>query len=72
MERIVCNDVTDTLIQAMEKSDRMKSVVVIYETTEEYEKAHEGFNYGIFHNNNATVEKLNWMVNVAKNWMFGL
>ena len=37
---------TDVLIRALEKADRMKTVVVVYDTIEEHEKA-EGVAGGV-------------------------
>lgn len=65
IERIASKDVTDTLARAMENADRMKSVVVIYETQDGAESPG-----GVMCNDNATIAQMNYLLDLAKKWIF--
>ena len=71
LERINCGtSVTDTLMRAMEKADRMRTVVVVYDTTDEYEKEH-GTTGGVIVQDDVKVSTINWMIDQAKRWLLG-
>jgi hypothetical protein len=61
---------TDTLMKAMEKADRMRTVVVVYDTTDEFEKA-EGITGGVIVQDDTKVSSINWMIDQAKRWLLG-
>lgn len=65
-ERIECQkSVTDTLMKAMEKADDMKQVIVIYETHEDNKSA----SGGIFTQDEMTLSKINWLLDMGKKWV---
>lgn len=71
LERTNCGtSVTDTLMRAMEKADRMRTVVVVYDTTDEYEKEH-GLTGGVIVQDDTKVSVINWMIDQAKRWLLG-
>jgi len=61
---------TDTLMKAMEKADRMRTVVVVYDTTDEFEKD-TGITGGVIVQDETTVSSINWMIDQAKRWLLG-
>lgn len=64
MEKIASKDVTDTLASAMERADRMKHVLIIYET-KEGEKA----TYGFVMNDEVDLKTANYMADVFKSYI---
>jgi len=71
LERTNCGtSVTDTLMRAMEHADRMRTVVVVYDTTDEYEKEH-GCSGGVIVQNDTKVSSINWMIDQTKRWLLG-
>jgi hypothetical protein len=69
MKRIASKTVTDTLALAMEGADQMKNVVVLYETIEAEDKEKPAF--GMYVNEDVTLETFNYMLDNAKHWIFG-
>ena len=66
MERIIASkDVTDTLVKALENADRMKNVVIVYETQDTCENAG-----GILTNKEVTMATMNYLLDLAKSWIF--
>lgn len=65
-ERTDCEDVTATLIKAMERAGKMRCVMVIYETHADNEDS----SGGIITQPDVTVQQLNWMLDMGKNWLF--
>jgi len=61
------SDVTDTIAKAMENADRMKTVIIIYETYEDNKKS----SGGILTQENATLSQMNWLIDMAKWWLLG-
>jgi hypothetical protein len=61
---------TDTLMKAMEKADRMRTVVVVYDTTDEFEKD-TGITGGVIVQDDTKVSSINWMIDQAKRWLLG-
>jgi len=58
--------VTDTLMRAMEHADNMKQVIVLYETHEDC-KTSTG---GVFTQEDVTLSKINWLLDLGKHWLF--
>lgn len=68
-ERTNCGtSVTDTLMKAMERADRMRTVVVIYDTTDEYEKESR-VTEGVICQDDVKCSVINWMLDQAKRWL---
>ncbi len=69
MERInSTTSATDVLMKAMEKAERMRTVVVVYDTTDEYEEEH-GVTGGVIAQEDTKVSAINWMIDQAKRWL---
>jgi len=69
MERInSTTSATDTLMKAMEKAERMRTVVIVYDTTDEYEKEH-GVTGGVIVQEDVKCSAINWMIDQAKRWL---
>jgi hypothetical protein len=64
-EHIACQDVTDTLAHAMESADKMRHVIVIYETIES-----EDSSGGVISNDDVTLSKMNYLLDMGKKWIF--
>jgi S-adenosylmethionine synthetase len=64
MQKIASKDVTETLARAMEHADRMKHVLIIYETKEGEETS-----FGFFQNDELDVKTANYMNDVFKAWV---
>jgi hypothetical protein len=58
--------VTDTLMRAMENAGKMKQVIVIYETHEDNNSS----TGGIFTQDDVTLAKINWLLDMGKHWLF--
>jgi len=65
MNKIAAKDVTDALAQAMENADRMKNVLIIWETSDDEKET-----YGFITNEELTVRDSNFMVDTFKSWLF--
>jgi hypothetical protein len=59
-------DVTDTIAKAMENAEKMKQVIIIYETYED----NKGSSGGILTQDNATLSQMNWLIDTAKYWLW--
>lgn len=57
--------VTDALIKALESADRMKNVVVIYETVDDLPDV----SHGVIMTGERTVAETNWLLDIAKDWL---
>jgi hypothetical protein len=66
MKRINCDSVTEALIRAMEYADKMKHVVILYESKEEED--HPG---GFFTQDDVTLANINFLLDKVKFWIFG-
>lgn len=62
------SDVTDTIAKAMENADKMKTVIIIYETYED-NKTSTG---GVLTQENASLSQMNWLIDMAKWWLLNL
>jgi hypothetical protein len=65
MERFDCETVTDTIARAMENAEKMKSVVILYESVEGEKSAG-----GIITQGNMTLATLNYLLDLGKRWIF--
>lgn len=63
MKRIQCNDITSTLVTAMEEVEEFDHIIILYEK--------KNGNTGFFHAGEATNANLNWMVDRFKLWLLG-
>jgi hypothetical protein len=61
-------DVTDTIAKAMENADKMKTVIIIYETYEDI-KTSTG---GVLTQDSASLSQMNWLIDMAKWWLMNL
>jgi hypothetical protein len=61
-------DVTDTIAKAMENADKMKTVIIIYETYED-NKTSTG---GVLTQESASLSQMNWLIDMAKWWLMNL
>ena len=61
-------DVTDTIAKAMENADKMKTVIIIYETYED-NKTSTG---GVLTQEGASLSQMNWLIDMAKWWLMNL
>lgn len=67
LERVNCGQsVTDTLMRAMESADKMKQVIILYETHEDNTSA----SGGVFTQDDMTLAKINWLLDMGKQWLF--
>jgi hypothetical protein len=64
IERIAPRNVTEAIATAMEEADRIKTIVIIYETVDE--DSSEG---GIITPEGITSPTLNWLLDQAKKWV---
>jgi hypothetical protein len=64
-EHIARKDVTDTLAHAMESADKMRHVIVIYETIESEDSAG-----GVISSDEVTLSKMNYLLDMGKKWIF--
>ncbi len=48
----------------------MRTVVVVYDTTDEFEKD-TGITGGVIVQDETTVSSINWMIDQAKRWLLG-
>ena len=64
LHRINCNDVTETLMRAVEHADKMKYVIVLHESKDD-----EDVPGGVFTQDDVTVAQMNWMVDQFKYWL---
>ena len=64
MNRINCNDVTETLMRAVEHADKMKYVIVLYESKDD-----EAVPGGVFTQDDVTLAQMNWLVDGFKHWL---
>jgi hypothetical protein len=62
------SDVTDTIAKAMENADKMKTVIIIYETYED-NKTSTG---GVLTQDSASLSQMNWLIDMAKWWLMNL
>lgn len=65
MERIAAPTVTECLARAMENADKMKNVIVLYESCEG-----DPSPGGIMMNDDATLAMMNYLLDLAKSWIF--
>ena len=66
LHRINCEgSVTDTLVRAMESAERMKHVIVLYET-----KDGDDSPGGVMTQPNVTLAQMNYLLDLAKHWIF--
>ena len=63
-----CEDVTSTIARAMECADKMRTVVILYETYED-NKSSTG---GVITQDTATLSQINWLVDMGKAWLMNL
>lgn len=61
-------DVTDTIAKAMENADKMRTVIIIYETYED-NKTSTG---GVLTQEGASLSQMNWLIDMAKWWLMNL
>lgn len=54
---------TETIARVMEEADEFESILVLYRTK-------DGTS-GFFHAGESTFERLNWMIDGFKRWLFG-
>jgi hypothetical protein len=59
--------VTDTLMSAMENAERMKHVIVLYETQHDNKRA----SGGIYTQDDMTLAQINWLLDMGKHWLWG-
>ena len=64
LARINASSVTETLMRAVEYADKMKFVVVLYETKDEEESSG-----GVFTQDEVTFAQINWLLDRAKQWL---
>jgi hypothetical protein len=57
-------DVTETLVRAMERAEEMEHVVVLYQAKES-----TGRTGGIFTQNDVTLSQMNWLFDLGKAWL---
>ena len=65
-DRLASKSVTDVLAKAMESADKMRTVVVIYDTPEDCDSPG-----GVFIQEDTTFSSINWMLDQAKKWILG-
>jgi len=65
MERMATKDVTEALARAMEYADRMRNVVILYDS-------HDGDPNpgGMISNDEMTIAELNYLFDLGKKWIF--
>lgn len=63
-QKICESSVTEAIAKAMENADRMKQVVIIYETNDDQDTSH-----GVICQGNITREKTNYLLDIAKEWV---
>ena len=63
-DRIANKSVTEVLARAMEHADRMRTVVVVYDTPEDSDIAG-----GVIIQEDTTFSSINWMLDQAKKWI---
>lgn len=68
-EKIAAKDITEALATAMERADKMRTVIVIYDTTEEYEKESGGKTHGVIINDDCTLSAANFLLDIGKKWV---
>lgn len=65
MEKTVTHSITETIAIAMEQADRIKNIVIIYETKDEEKTSH-----GIIAPSDSTLAQLNFLCDIGKDWIF--
>jgi hypothetical protein len=65
MKHIADKSITETLVRALENADRMKHVIVIFETIDS--DPCSGF---IFSDGETTLAQMNYMLDCGKQWIF--
>jgi hypothetical protein len=65
VKRIVKNNVTEALMDAMEKADDMESVIILYHNKPETPKG-----IGMITNDDCSVSRANFLVDAFKAWLF--
>jgi hypothetical protein len=63
-DRLASKSVTDVLAKAMENADKMRTVVVIYDTPDDCEEPG-----GLFIQEDVTFSSILWMLEQAKKWI---
>lgn len=63
--KVVDKTVTDTLARAMENADRMKNVIVLYETHDDADAPG-----GFFASEESTIALINYLLDLGKHWIF--
>jgi len=63
-DRLASKSVTDVLVRAMENADKMRTVIVIYDTPEECESPG-----GILLQDDTTFSSILWLLEQAKKWL---
>lgn len=64
MKRIVKDNVTDALMDAMEKANEMESVIILYHNKPEAAKG-----IGMITNDDCSVARANFLVDAFKAWL---
>jgi hypothetical protein len=64
MKRITKNNVTDALVEAMEKAGDMESVIILYHNKPELPKG-----FGMITNDDCSVARANFLVDAFKAWL---
>jgi hypothetical protein len=59
--------VTETLMRAMENTEGMKHVIVLYETQHDNKTA----SGGIYTQEEMTLAQINWLLDMGKHWLWG-
>ena len=65
MKRIAVGTATETLIQALENAEQMRHVLILYDTKEGADHDH-----GMFIDREMDAGCMNYMLDVAKHWIF--
>jgi hypothetical protein len=68
MKRIISNTVTETLMKVLENADDVDQIVILcrHKGLEDTDNAH----YSIQHNEDLTLESVNWLIDTYKAWLF--
>ena len=64
VDRIASKSVTDTLARAMENADKMRNVVVLYDTPEDCDEPG-----GVFIQEDVAFSSILWLLEQAKKWI---
>ena len=66
MKRIIANDVSEALMEVLEKAEELDQVLIIYRYKD---SGDEREHLGCSNNDSLTVRDGNWLVDTYKNWI---